>query len=340
MLRTFLISLLGLGLGLAGCGGRTLQVATGTIPGEAIEWRWGDPRCRVELRAAGQLTVYWRDEEGRLVRAERDGSLLYRRGFDRQGRLAVEERKDEVRRYRYDDAGRLAGVTLDDGKRTRQITYLRDGAGHQLEETIEQAPPYPMTRTKWTRDDHGRLIEMWMGTTDEIHQHWLWARDALGRVVIARGRSTTDGVPSWSVTRFTYAGDTERVTGAHDEVEGHPGFTSDTTYRYDSAGRVVAVIRRARDNGAVFRTELDYDAAGASEMRSIDTAGRVEWRSHYERSPGRVVHIADSNADGTPDAEQSIVDHCPGGASGETIVDYDTYFTPNVRPSGLPREPD
>ncbi|MEJ2852106.1 MULTISPECIES: RHS repeat-associated core domain-containing protein [unclassified Saccharothrix] len=240
---------------------------------------------RREYDAAGNL-VNVVDPEGRALRQEFDavGELVKRSAsdgstttytYDANARRASMTDATGTYRYEYDLVGRLTGVVEPDGAKFG-ATY--DAAGRRTELAY---PDGLKVAYRWNRN--GRLV----GLTDPKAGEVSYKLDQDGRLVHedlpgkwARSyayeggllaRYEEDGATKQR-TAFTRDADGRIVT----ETDGRPhaeGGGRTTEYRYDAAGRLVAV------NGKHDAASFDYDVVG---NRTRIARGHEETRLTYD----------------------------------------------------------
>lgn len=235
---------------------------------------WGRPAGVVERLGGGaEVThAYRHDLAGRLLAVTGpDGGTLLTRRLDAAGRLLVLDHRDAGRRLFFADAAGRTVRTVDAaGTRVdaafdalgRPVTVAVDGVTVQTFGYDAPGTPHGTGRLCTVRDEAG---------------DWAFAYDGRGRLV---RRTLTDGAGSWS---FDYEHRDDGQLAALRYPDG-----AEVTYRYDRAGRLVAVPgvldhvaydARGRRTGWTaangVRTAVDYDPATAflTRLRVVGPGG-------------------------------------------------------------------
>ncbi|SFW79127.1 DUF6531 domain-containing protein [Amycolatopsis australiensis] len=289
-----------------------------TSSGVDSAWSFDDAGLPRSLRIAGHDVGFEHDAAGRETVRSVDGTVVLRRRFDAEDRLAAEEIAGVGQRtYGYRPDGRLAAV----GDATRPWRFEFDDAGRVIEAhgpggaerftrdaagsvTAAATPSLPGPRTyrrntlvsaggtRYTGDAQGRVTGRHRG-----ERSWTYTWDQLDRL---RGVRTPDGA------RWTYHYDPlgrrfakrRWVTGAG----GEPELAVDTRFFWsgfdlvervelgpDGTARILTWERHPRDgrpvvqvertdSGERFRCVITSPAGTPTEL--LDERGAVTWRDH------------------------------------------------------------
>jgi RHS repeat-associated protein len=284
-----------------------------TSSGVDSEWTFDDAGLPRSLRIAGHDVGFEHDAAGREVARGVDGTVLLRRRFDAEDRLAAEEIAGVGQRtYGYRPDGRLAAVgdtwrlEFDPAGRVGEARgpggaerFARDAAGSV---TSADSPSLPGPRTyrgntlvsaggtRYTGDAQGRVTGRHRG-----ERSWTFSWDQLDRM---RGVRTPDGA------RWTYHYDPlgrrfakrRWVTGA----DGEPELAADTRFLWsgfdlvervetgaDGSRRILTWERHPADSRPVVQVErtasgerfhcvITSPAGTPTEL--LDARGALVWR--------------------------------------------------------------
>ena len=255
---------------------------TGYVTTYAVE---RDAHGRVTARSAGDgdngtRWEYTYDEQGHLVEEQEstsayghDYSITTTFAYNADGRLAEQESYDGMYAYyyTYDDAGRLATVSMggvDDP--TSRTTYSYDDAGRLTSRLDTYKSDRGMFIT-FTYDDAGNLVqaEETDQTLGEVYQTTNYERDAAGNLTrVSATNSYDDPAP----VSFAYD-DADRLTSASATLS---GTTYTATATYDEYGNLAQVIEQV-DGGRTTTYAATYTrffvAEGGREPDSGITFG-------------------------------------------------------------------
>ena len=255
---------------------------TGYVTTYAVE---RDAHGRVTARSAGDgdngtRWEYTYDEQGHLVTEQEstsayghDYSITTTFAYNADGRLAEQESYDGMYAYyyTYDDAGRLATVSMggvDDP--TSRTTYSYDDAGRLTSRLYTYKSDRGMFIT-FTYDDAGNLVqaEETDQTLGEVYQTTNYERDAAGNLTRV---SATNFYDDPAPVSFAYD-DADRLASASATLS---GTTYTATATYDEYGNLAQVIEQV-DGGRTTTYAATYTrffvAEGGREPDSGITFG-------------------------------------------------------------------
>ena len=244
-----------------------------------------DAQGRVTARSAGDAdnSTRWEyayDEQGHLVTEQEstsayghDYSITTTFAYNADGRLAEQESYDGMYAYyyTYDDAGRLATVSMggvDDP--TSRTTYSYDDAGRLTSRLYTYKSDRGMFIT-FTYDDAGNLVqaEETDQTLGEVYQTTNYERDAAGNLTRV---SATNFYDDPAPVSFAYD-DANRLTSASATLS---GTTYTATATYDERGNLAQVVEQV-DGGRTTTYAATYTrffvAEGGREPDSGITFG-------------------------------------------------------------------
>jgi RHS repeat-associated protein len=229
--------------------------------GRRCELRFDRASSLVGLRAGGFEATFERDALGRLTRVL-DHTGDHRFELDAGGRLIARHGPAGTLRWRYDADGRPSALVHPDGA---EELYERDAGGRLL------ALTHPVAgRVELTRDNVGRLVGFRAPGVDRAwdwrHNRLVGYREGLRHVELGRdeGGRVTEVRRREEVTRYGYD-EAGRLTTTNDttwhydtagRLSGEDGPAGSVRYGYDSSHRLVT----AEHDGSM--TQLSYDGAG------------------------------------------------------------------------------
>jgi hypothetical protein len=338
-----------IGTGVAGCPDPASTTDAGPsaaidiFEGEGVTWSWGTPACAARLEAPGeppvQTSVVWRDVEGRIVAGEScvgaDCRRTSRRGFDRDGRVVIDDGDSGTRRWTYDTRGRIATEHARYADGDAWVTYHRDADDRLLDVTTDPVGGGTAFVQRYTRDIVGRVIGYHAEGASGVVSDETYTRDGAGHPVTARILGFRDSTPRYLNVVFEWLGD--RYSHVH-AIEDDAAWDLDSYYTWDANGQMVAISEDDVTLGHVDTLELDRSALGITRVRETGRDGAASWTLQYDRTPGRVVKTLDVFGRPPQHQEQTLVDTCPTDPPAEPV--WSSSFEPAWESPWLPYDPD
>ncbi|WP_340686757.1 RHS repeat-associated core domain-containing protein [Amycolatopsis coloradensis] len=265
-----------------------------TSSGVDSEWRFTGEGLPRSLRIVGHEVEFGYDDAGREVTRSVDGTVVLRRRFDAEDRLAEEHIAGiGPRVYGYRPDGRLAAV--DDAIRPWQLTY--DTAGRVSEArgpagverfTHDAAGAIVLGEGVYSGDERGRVIGDQSCAYEWDHLDrlrsvrtpegalWTYHYDPLGRR-FAKRRWLLDPEGEAELThdvRFLWSG--MNVVERMDYDPADESYRLLTWERYDDDRPVVQIERTGALEDAVFRAVITSPAGTPTEL--LDEHGTLVWQ--------------------------------------------------------------
>ena len=256
--------------------GQLLRVSNGA----GITWNLGTlPGSLTSVGSPGQVTTYSYDAMGRIESTTAPGSQVTQYTYQGSSNLIHEATgpSGTITRYSY-TADRPVTVQENPGTPgERQITYTYNSLSSGPE-TATESPVSPTDRvTRYTYDagNGNRLTQKEEESApppppDKPRTQYSY--DSLNRL------EKTEAAPSGNVTRYEYAGISDRVTKVTDDPPAPPVITE---YHYNSDNRIVEIERND-----VLITRFEYDAAGhlTGDIQNPGTPNETRTRFEYDTS--------------------------------------------------------
>ncbi|MCP3982059.1 MAG: RHS repeat protein, partial [bacterium] len=279
------------------------RVIRRTLPDDLVEQVIYDDvaNTRTQIDAEGRSTVTSFDLEGRVVRIDNAAGGTKVFAYDPEGTKTLESPwfDDDTPRddttFVYDDAGRLDHRTEPLGRIT---TYVHDGAGNVISETLSDAddPDFEPRITETDYDAMNRTITV----RRRLGNEWVTSHmrpdgegnkvlelDALGRetshVYDELNRLLETAEPEGRVTRNAYDGNSNLIRSTllnqpEDQVR---------ELVYDQANRLITSV-----DAEGHSQSIEYDDVG-NVLREIDARGHMVSHEYDERNRKRrtTVHL-------------------------------------------------
>jgi len=265
-----------------------------TSSGVDSEWRFTEAGLPSSLRIAGHEIGFAYDAAGRETTRSVDGTVVLRRRFDAEDRLAEEDIAGVGRRvYRYRPDGRLAAV--DDAIRPWRLSF--DPAGRVSEArgpagverfTHDAAGNLALDETHYSDDERGRVtadrscayewdhLDRLRSARTPDGAFWTYHYDPLGRrFAKRRWLLGPDGEAELTFdVRFLWSG--MNVVERMDYDPADESYRLLTWERFDDDRPVVQVERTGALEDAVFRAVLTSPAGTPTEL--LDEHGALVWQ--------------------------------------------------------------
>lgn len=230
------------------------------------------------VAAAGNLTTYEYDYDGRLQRSADALGTLEEHDYDRAGRaLTTRDARGVESRFTYDAASRVLTQTVEVDGIAQLLRYEYDGQGRVTQVT---QPDGRVTATSYDVD--GRITQLAVDPSG-LNLRTLYQYDAGGRGIV-----TIEGAGSEQprITRYSFD-----VLGrrAEEVLDPGPGKLNCTrAFRYDADSNLTRVIDAlGRSTWTVFdaagRAIQTIDASGAVIETRYDAEGRIVASLQYAR---------------------------------------------------------
>lgn len=261
---------------------------------EGVDWWWGTPSCSVVVRddtATAATTTHWRDSRGEVVRLDYLGddeseTTYVRRGYDREGRLVIEDQIGRsTTRYRYDAAGRIVASHMQSSFFADLQTVWEYGDdGHIATRTIEYDTIVEVQRWTWSDD---RLVRYW--TQDAQGEAELrWTYDDTGRLEQHVVEEWVHGaLRIKQVADYTWAG--QHIVDVHRYVEpANADRDHYHGYTWDGAGRLIEYVDRDPAQRVQLLVVVEHGLLGIASETAYSPAGLLE-QVAFERTPGHVT---------------------------------------------------
>ncbi|WP_405804011.1 DUF6531 domain-containing protein [Streptomyces sp. NBC_00210] len=271
--------------------------------GEAIRYENDALGQVIRKDAAGRITTYAYDQDGRLVQAAGPESELVHQ-YDQRGLVRTELVDGRVTSYAHDALGRRTRRITPSGAKT---TYTYDAAGRCTSLTAGAR------RVEFSYDPAGRELARHVGRALSMTSAW----DAVGRLT---DQHFTAGTRTLNRRSYTYRAD-GNLTAVEDDLRGSHRFALDgrgrvtsvtaqgwtESYAYDAAGNQTAAAwpeghpgTDAQGDRAYAGTRItraganryEHDAAGRLVQRTRTRLSRKPdiWRYSYD-AEGRLTDV-------------------------------------------------
>jgi YD repeat-containing protein len=294
---------------LAGCPAAAeypVPPETDILDGEGTEWTWGVPVCSVIVANDAVVTEHARDQRGQVVLVKREhesAPIAIRRGYDRDGRLLIEDDGGTILRYRYEGT-RITETRSWTSPRETLTTWIYNADG------------------KLARRTDGRLTEEWSRAGGQLVRYFVadsrgaseqeWSYDEQGHAIRFRVRGWTNGAwGTWSTRDFTWENDRVIRVTAGDWVD---------LYTWDDAARLTEM------------TLLRPDLEPNRHLYEYGPAGVVGYQYVYGEQLGEEAIVERSQ-------RRTVVTFTSASSRRITTIDDSCENMPPLReadPFGLP----